>query len=688
MKKKISYFLLIIFFVESSTLIFAQQAVYQFDELNIPFGVRATGLGGNFVAFCDSAEGLFYNPAISVMNTTGDVSLSHNIYFEGTTIQQLACVAPFGLVGFGIVGSMLTTPEINIIRNNYLYEEKFSLSSLLAAGQVGVRFSKNFGIGFGLKSFSQEIYSETLSDMLYDAGILVMTNNEVFSLGASVVNYTFYKNIFYPTSYNVGVRFKFDFPSQQTKINLIACCKIDANTNIPQEYTFGIEHWGADTLGLRVGYVYNEDKINSNIYEQISFFTAGISLKIGDFSIDYAYSPNSVLGDTHNIGISLKFKTKKEIKIIEKECKLTVEPKYFSPNNDGYYDNTFFKHDISTYSKVSLISYIVKNDRDETMFVYTSTYVANILDTFYTYDGRDSSGNVLLDGRYTVEFMLKDKVSLDRIITYKSQKEEFVVDTISPTIEIHPSTPVFSPDGDGVDDTIEFIINIYDNTSYVDDAEIDIFTLQNKKVYTYKVSSMTYSNNLELKFSWDGKDQIYEQVVPNGEYKLVVNTKDAAFNKSTKEVRFRVYIPPKTPQKIVEKIVDEKLFYIKGAKVQLDERGIVVIYSTDELFIKETGEINPKMYDSLNSLADIIKEKFSDKKILIEGHTDSVGDAEENKRKSSAYAWKVYSFLVKQSNLDGKLLQVKGWGEEKPIASNKSKLGRAQNRRIEIIIPK
>ncbi len=683
MKCKFIYFLVVVNIMVCS--VFTQESVYKFDELNLPFGVRSSGVGGNSVSLYETSEGLFYNPAISVMSTYGEISLGHNIYFEGSNIEQLACVVPFGIVGFGLVGEMITTPEINIIKNNYLYNEKFRLYSLVSAGQLGVRFSRNFGFGIGLKNISQQIYNQSLSNMLYDIGVLVRTNNELFTFATSLVNYTFSEDI-YPSAYNVGVKFKFDLPQQQTKINLLVSAKFDIHTNKP-EYTFGIEHWGADTLGLRVGYVYSENKINSNIYEQISYFTAGLSLKISDFSIDYAYLPNSVLGTTHNIGVSLKFKTKKEVKIIEKECEITVEPKCFSPNNDGYYDNIFFRHNISSYNNVSEMNYIVKGEKGEALFVYTSTYVANILDSFYTYDGKNSSGNVLLDGKYTIEFVLKDQISSDKIIIYKSKREEFIVDTISPNINVSVSTVVFSPDGDGVDDVINFVVDIKDDNSYVNDLDVGIFTLQNKKVYQYKVNT-TSSNVLELKLSWDGKDEIYGSVVPNGEYKLIISAKDAAFNKSTKEVKFNVYVPPKEPQKIIQKVIDEKLFYIKGAKVQLDERGIIVIYPTDDLFVKQTGEINPQMYDSLSSLAEIIKEKFANKKILIEGHTDSVGDDNENRRKSSAYAWKIYSHFVKQLGLDGKLLEVKGWGEERPIASNKSKLGRAQNRRIEIVIPK
>jgi outer membrane protein OmpA-like peptidoglycan-associated protein len=206
-------------------------------------------------------------------------------------------------------------------------------------------------------------------------------------------------------------------------------------------------------------------------------------------------------------------------------------------------------------------------------------------------------------------------------------------------------------------------------------------------VYSYKIDVST-QQSLNYTFSWDGKDDIYNKVVPNGKYKLVVNVKDVAGNKISKDKIFEVFIEEK-PKIVVEKVVEkeDKLFYIKGAKVLLDERGIVVIFSTDELFDKE-GKINTEKYDSLSSLAEIIKEKYADKKILIEGHTDSVGDEQENKKKSSMYAWAVYSHFVKNLGIDGKQLEVKGWGEERPIASNKTKLGRAQNRRIEIVIPK
>jgi outer membrane protein OmpA-like peptidoglycan-associated protein len=317
------------------------------------------------------------------------------------------------------------------------------------------------------------------------------------------------------------------------------------------------------------------------------------------------------------------------------------------------------------------------------MVVIKSSAVTTEINKFFVYDGKTSDDKVLPDGVYTAEVILKDQTE-DKLVVYESQKKWFVVDTQPPDVEIKVSTGTFSPDNDGVNDTIEFYININDNLSYIDKLDANIFTIQDKKIYSYKIDVSTIQKSLSLTLSWDGKDEIYNKVVPNGKYKLVINTKDVAGNKTVKEASFNVYTEEK-PKVVVEK--EEKLFYIKGAKIILDERGIVVIFSTDELFDKE-GHIKPEKYESLSSLAEIIKERYSDKKIFIEGHTDSVGDEQENKKKSSMYAWAVYSYFVKNLGLDGAQFKVKGWGEERPIASNKTKLGRAQNRRIEIIIPK
>jgi outer membrane protein OmpA-like peptidoglycan-associated protein len=69
----------------------------------------------------------------------------------------------------------------------------------------------------------------------------------------------------------------------------------------------------------------------------------------------------------------------------------------------------------------------------------------------------------------------------------------------------------------------------------------------------------------------------------------------------------------------------------------------------------------------------------------IEGHTDSVGEAEYNQRLSENRADSVRNYLVSQG-ISANAVGTAGFGEAKPVASNDSPTGRQQNRRVELIV--
>ena len=82
----------------------------------------------------------------------------------------------------------------------------------------------------------------------------------------------------------------------------------------------------------------------------------------------------------------------------------------------------------------------------------------------------------------------------------------------------------------------------------------------------------------------------------------------------------------------------------------------------------------------LNQIADILKNDLN--QVSINGHTDNVGNPEENKVLSLARADKIKSYLVSQG-VDLGQLKSSGFGDTKPIADNNSDVGKAKNRRIE-----
>ncbi|MCX7830923.1 MAG: OmpA family protein, partial [Acidobacteria bacterium] len=71
-------------------------------------------------------------------------------------------------------------------------------------------------------------------------------------------------------------------------------------------------------------------------------------------------------------------------------------------------------------------------------------------------------------------------------------------------------------------------------------------------------------------------------------------------------------------------------------------------------------------------------------KIKIEGHTDNTGDPKFNKTLSEERAKSVVSAIVAQG-IDSNRLTWAGYGQEKPIADNKTEEGRAKNRRVELV---
>ena len=82
----------------------------------------------------------------------------------------------------------------------------------------------------------------------------------------------------------------------------------------------------------------------------------------------------------------------------------------------------------------------------------------------------------------------------------------------------------------------------------------------------------------------------------------------------------------------------------------------------------------------LDRAADMIK-KYTQFKYIIKGYTDDRGRAEYNLKLSGQRASKVKEYLISQG-VDASLLSSQGFGEENPIASNDTKEGRKQNRRV------
>ena len=102
----------------------------------------------------------------------------------------------------------------------------------------------------------------------------------------------------------------------------------------------------------------------------------------------------------------------------------------------------------------------------------------------------------------------------------------------------------------------------------------------------------------------------------------------------------------------------------------------------DVLFDFDRSTVKPEAGAILDRLVAFMNEN-KDKKANLSGFTDNVGTEAYNQKLSERRVASVRDYIVKKG-VDGGRVSGQGFGESKPIADNKTREGRAKNRRVEI----
>ena len=128
----------------------------------------------------------------------------------------------------------------------------------------------------------------------------------------------------------------------------------------------------------------------------------------------------------------------------------------------------------------------------------------------------------------------------------------------------------------------------------------------------------------------------------------------------------------------------QSLFTEEEAEVYRKRQNVLILAHG---FYFESGksEIKAVNFALLNKI-DQASKKFPKSKLVISGHTDSTGNPRKNKLLSEKRAANVAKFLKDTKGIKSSRISVRGFGAEKPVASNNTKEGRSRNRRIEVLI--
>jgi len=113
------------------------------------------------------------------------------------------------------------------------------------------------------------------------------------------------------------------------------------------------------------------------------------------------------------------------------------------------------------------------------------------------------------------------------------------------------------------------------------------------------------------------------------------------------------------------------------------DRGTLVTFG-DVLFATDRADLKPSGLANINKLSQFLSEN-PDRKVIVEGYTDSTGTESHNQSLSERRAGSVRAALVKMG-VDPARIVAQGYGKEYPVAENASVSGRAMNRRVEVTI--
>jgi outer membrane protein OmpA-like peptidoglycan-associated protein len=128
---------------------------------------------------------------------------------------------------------------------------------------------------------------------------------------------------------------------------------------------------------------------------------------------------------------------------------------------------------------------------------------------------------------------------------------------------------------------------------------------------------------------------------------------------------------------------DARSTIAKIAAVKDDDRGMVITLQGEVLFKTAKWDLKPAAMAKLDQIAEALKTKEAP--ITVYGYTDNVGTHENNMDLSQRRAESVRTYLISKG-VPQDLITAQGKGPDSPVADNESLEGRAQNRRVELVV--
>jgi outer membrane protein OmpA-like peptidoglycan-associated protein len=210
------------------------------------------------------------------------------------------------------------------------------------------------------------------------------------------------------------------------------------------------------------------------------------------------------------------------------------------------------------------------------------------------------------------------------------------------------------------------------------------YVAQRKAEMAEATASITLEQKKEARAKSAYQETQGEIIAEQGEDLSQARTELAASEHSGAVTAERLSAEQKARAAADKRAADAQAALARLAAVKDEPRGMVITLSGSVLFASNQSTLLPEARSRLEQVADVLLTT-SERSIIVEGHTDSQGSDAHNLALSQRRADAVRNSLV-QRGYQADLIQARGLGEGQPIASNSDANGRANNRRVEIII--
>ncbi|NTV52104.1 MAG: UPF0164 family protein, partial [Candidatus Firestonebacteria bacterium] len=277
--------------------------------LQVGIGARPVGMGEAQAAASDDIYSLYWNPAGLSRLGQSQITLMHNAWFGQINSEYLAYAQPIAQGGFGIAFNYISFGQFQkygIDSNNYpiASDEQFSPFTLVTTFGYSQMFAPQLSLGANLKLVSESVDTYNNLTAALDLGMQVLKVWNGLDLGLMVQNAGLpIQGYSLPLNVKAGAAYSFLPAADKNRFTAAVDMNLPIPTSQPYYANAGLEYWFVNTIAVRAGYKMSQ----LNSLGQLSGLTAGLGLRVLDYSLDYAYADYGVLGMTHRVSFTAGF---------------------------------------------------------------------------------------------------------------------------------------------------------------------------------------------------------------------------------------------------------------------------------------------------------------------------------------------------------------------------------------------